>query len=452
MGKKLDLSKLTDAEAKHIWEVIQRDFDLRRKEEERLQDLKGKVKKESSKRELLSDSAHLKETHCAHCLQPYRFLVTSRRQCLDCQLFTCRACGGSHPSGQGWLCDPCRLARVVKVGSMEWYYEHVWARFKRFGSAKVVRSLSWRLQAGGGSEQILGESNGDSEQTDEDGELDTVPQAQPSGHKKKRLLTIQDLDLEADSDDSAQAHHQAPHLCSIPTAADSTQGPGEGVHGDADLEEETLRRKLEELTSNISDHGASSEEEQGQGAAAESDRSSSRAGLPGEAPEMCPAAKQTDRWEADLQNHVQCPRTTYEELSVLEDRVAMTASEVQQTESEVSHIESRIAALQAAGLTVKPSGKPRRKSNIPVFLPRLVGKLGQNPEDPNPDLSDEFEVAPTPYVLKRKVSYTSRSPGSDEESFSRNSMYRGSLTQRNPNGRKGKADHVFAKPVMTHQP
>ena len=27
MGKKLDLSKLTDDEAKHIWEVVQRDFD-----------------------------------------------------------------------------------------------------------------------------------------------------------------------------------------------------------------------------------------------------------------------------------------------------------------------------------------------------------------------------------------------------------------------------------------
>lgn len=36
VGKKLDLSKLTDEEAKHVWEVVQRDFDLRRKEEDRL--------------------------------------------------------------------------------------------------------------------------------------------------------------------------------------------------------------------------------------------------------------------------------------------------------------------------------------------------------------------------------------------------------------------------------
>lgn len=35
-AKKLDLSKLTDDEAKHVWAVVQRDFDLRKKEEDRL--------------------------------------------------------------------------------------------------------------------------------------------------------------------------------------------------------------------------------------------------------------------------------------------------------------------------------------------------------------------------------------------------------------------------------
>ncbi|AWO95483.1 putative melanophilin-like [Scophthalmus maximus] len=36
MERKLDLSRLTDDEAKHVWEVIQRDFNLRKNEEERL--------------------------------------------------------------------------------------------------------------------------------------------------------------------------------------------------------------------------------------------------------------------------------------------------------------------------------------------------------------------------------------------------------------------------------
>ncbi|KAL8173272.1 UNVERIFIED_CONTAM: hypothetical protein K2H54_043527 [Gekko kuhli] len=48
MGRKLDLSKLTDEEAKHVWEVIHRDFDLRKKEEERLEPVQGQM--ESPKR------------------------------------------------------------------------------------------------------------------------------------------------------------------------------------------------------------------------------------------------------------------------------------------------------------------------------------------------------------------------------------------------------------------
>ncbi|XP_059023597.1 melanophilin isoform X2 [Mustela lutreola] len=527
MGRKLDLSKLTDEEAKHVWEVVQRDFDLRRKEEERLEGLKGRIKKESSQRELLADTAHLNETHCARCLQPYRLLATPRRQCLDCRLFTCQNCSHAHPEEQGWLCDPCHLARVVKIGSLEWYHQHLRARFKRFGSAKVIRSLCGRLQGAGlpdrargspdihsGPEASAGEGSGDSEQTDEDGELDTAAQAQPIGSKKKRL-SIHDLDFEADSDDSTWSGSHPPDSSPVPAAMDSLQVPcaqtftdepcakdaspeamvapgchpppeeqtdslspagqdtltelcvpgesrrtalgtaaaagksitrserlpsqylaemdtseddgespgaphaafhpcGGGGHTpsqsqclpgceptDADREEETLRRKLEELTSHISDQGASSEEEGSKEEEAELDRSPSIRDLPG----------------AGL---------------------------------EVSNIKSKIAALQAAGLTVKPSGKPRRKSNLPIFLPRLAERLDRNHKDPNADPMEEMTVAP--YLLRRKFTNSPKSQGKDGTSFHRQSAYRGSLTQRNPNSRKGVANHSFAKPVMTHQP
>ncbi|XP_063551391.1 melanophilin isoform X6 [Gorilla gorilla gorilla] len=549
MGKKLDLSKLTDEEAQHVLEVVQRDFDLRRKEEERLEGLKGKIKKESSKRELLSDTAHLNETHCAHCLQPYRLLVNSKRQCLECGLFTCKSCGRVHPEEQGWICDPCHLARVVKIGSLEWYYGHVKARFKRFGSAKVIRSLHGRLQGGAGPEPISEDRSGDSDQTDEDGERDSEAQAQaqaqPSGSKKKRLLSIHDFDFEGDSDDSTQPQGHSLHLSSVPEARDSPQsltdescsekaaphkaegleeadtgasgchshpeeqptsispsrhgalaelcppggshrmalgtaaalgsnvirneqlplqyladvdtsdeesirahvmashhskrrgqassesqifelnkrisaveclltyldntvvpplakGLGAGVRMEADVEEEALRRKLEELTSNVSDQGTSSEEEEAKDEKAETDRGKSVGALP-------------------------------------------------QADPEVSDIESRIAALRAAGLTVKPSGKPRRKSNLPIFLPRVAGKLGKRPEDPNADPSSEAKAMAVPYLLRRKFSNSLKSQGKDDDSFDRKSVYRGSLTQRNPNARKGMASHTFAKPVVAHQ-
>ncbi|XP_064443371.1 melanophilin isoform X5 [Mirounga angustirostris] len=512
MGRKLDLSKLTDEEAKHVWEVVQRDFDLRRKEEERLEGLKGRIKKESSQRDLLADTAHLNETHCARCLQPYRLLGTPKRQCLDCRLFTCQDCSHAHPEEQGWLCDPCHLARVVKIGSLEWYHQHLRARFKRFGSAKVIRSLCGRLQGGGeertsprdrflfprlfwvsgpsrsfgmglpdrvrsspdihsGPEPSPGEGSGDSEQTDEDGELDIVAQAPPIGSKvpcaqafmdephakdtspEATVLeeanvsasgcqprpeeqtdglspegqdTLTELCIPGEScttapgtpataGTSAIGSEQLPsrYLAAVDTSDDeSTRAPSAAsCHSrqrghapsqsqcltgceptDADREEETLRRKLEELTSHISDQGASSEEEGSKEEEADLDRSPSIRDLPGAAPEMSVAVGQAYRQETtpqDPQDLVQPGRTTDEELLELEDRVALTASEVQQVESEVSNIKSKIAALQAAGLSVKASGKPQRKSNLPIFLPRLAGRLDQSPKDPNADPAEE---------------------------------------------------------------
>nr|XP_020043154.1 melanophilin isoform X2 [Castor canadensis] len=450
MGKKLDLSKLTDEEAEHIWAVVQRDFDLRRREEERLEELRGKIKKESSKRELLSNTEHLNGTHCARCLQPYRLLVNRRRQCLECSLFICKSCSHPHPEEQGWLCNPCHLARVVKIGSLEWYYEHVRARFKRFGSAKVIRSLCGRRQDGGGPELSLGDRSGDSEHTDQDGEWNTEADAefQALCSKKKRLLSFHDLDFEEDSDHSTQPCSPPLSLSSVPAAAHSLQGPAAGAHTEADVEEETLRRRLEELTSNISDQGTSTEEEEGRDAEAKPDGALSEV-----APEVYTAKGHMDTQRKSPQDPgdlTQPNRTTDEELSELEDKVAMTASEVQQAESEVSDIESRIAALRAAGLTVKTPEKPRRKSNLPIFLPRVAGRLGQSPKDQNADPAGEVKAVARPDLLRRK--YSPKGQGKDGDSLDRKSVYRGSLTQRNPNGRKGMVSHIFAKPVMAHQP
>ncbi|KAJ8781628.1 hypothetical protein J1605_010886 [Eschrichtius robustus] len=225
------------------------------------------------------------------------------------------------------------------------------------------------------------------------------------------------------------------------------QCPAGSKPTDADVEEVALRRRLEDLISHVSDQRASSEEE-GEGDGAEPGGSTPIEHLPGAAQEVCTAAGQTPSREKGPwapQDPVQPSRTTDKELSQLEDRVAATASEVQRTESEVSDIESRIAALQAAGLTVRTSAKPRRKSNLPVFLPRLVGKFGQSPKDPNADPSDEVKVVAAPYLVRGKLGNYPKSQDKDDDSFDRKSVSRGSLTQRNPNGRKGTANHSFAR-------
>ncbi|XP_037543102.1 melanophilin [Nematolebias whitei] len=158
-GRKLDLSELTDEEAKHVWDVVQRDFHLRRKEEDRLGELKTKIEREDTKRELLGNQTSLTEFYCIRCLQPFKFLVSIKRQCLDCRLHVCQSCCRYNKKERGWVCEPCHMTRVLQIGTLEWYHENVRARFKRFGSAKVVRSLFRRLSGEHGcSQSDLGES------------------------------------------------------------------------------------------------------------------------------------------------------------------------------------------------------------------------------------------------------------------------------------------------------
>ncbi|KAM8806797.1 melanophilin [Eudromia elegans] len=678
MGRKLDLSKLTDDEAKHVWEVVQRDFDLRKKEEERLEELKCKIDKESSKREFLTRQSHLNETHCVHCLQPFKFLLNSKRQCLDCHFYTCKGCSRYNKKEQGWVCDPCRLSRIVKIGSLEWYYEHVRSRFKRFGSAKVLQSLCGRLRPGLhdrvyslpdiNSECQLPTSGGTGD--DSDNEDDVLHGAEAEGYsrvrKTKRLLSVHPFDFELDSDYSAQSrrqsaqlspaasspdgfqafpdfpdsaedasrkesvieeadlasafhpvpqepgsrasppkqefstevrltvntprwslernanpgspwneHPRSPYSADMDTSDEDAKGPqkftsyashyvkrrnrassqenvspsGNQIHElnkrmsaiermlnrleekilvrseespapasqlDPDAEEEELKRKLEELASNISDKGISSEEEEHEekkGAkktemSSSSDdvasearqRSSAQAlsditakvlrainateravyesvhgesqgsgtcALPGlkdggevaeayrdlEANVYLTAGKayRLEKTLEELEEGAQHGGTTDSELSELEDRVASAAAQVQQAESEVSDIETRIAALTAAGLTVKSVEKARKKPSAQDFRLPSPRPASSSPGSQSTESQDDIKAMSGPQAFRRKFNSALEFAGADD-SFERNSLYRGSLTQRNPNGKNRRVERLFAKPVMTHVP
>nr|XP_013798023.1 PREDICTED: melanophilin isoform X4 [Apteryx mantelli mantelli] len=618
MGRKLDLSKLTDEEAKHVWEVVQRDFDLRKKEEERLEELKCKIDKESSKREFLTNQSHLNETHCVHCLQPFKFLLNSKRQCLDCRFYTCKNCSRYNKKEQGWVCDPCRLSRIVKIGSLEWYYEHVRSRFKRFGSAKVLQSLYGRLQPGLhdrvyslpdiNSEYQLPASGGTGD--DSDNEDDALRGAEAECYsrmrKTKRLLSVHPFDFELDSDYSAQSrrqsvqlspaasspggfqafsdfpdsaedasqkesmmaeadlaavfHHvvqeqgqhmsppeqfstevrltvnsrrrslerntkpdspwneqpRSPYSADMDTSDEDAKGPqkftsyashyvrrwnrassqenvsrsGNQIHElnermstiermlsrleekilvhsdespapesqlDPDAEEEELKRKLEELASNISDKGVSSEEEECEEkktGVKKPEMSSSSDDVASEAQKVYLTAGKTyqlDKTLEELEEGAQHSGTTDSELSELEDRVASAAAQVQQAESEVSDIESRIAALTAAGLTVKSMEKARKKSSAQDFLLQSPRPASSSPGEQNAESPDDIKVMLGPQVFRKKFNSPFEITDSDD-SFDRNSIYRGSLTQRNPNGRNKRVERLFAKPVMTHLP
>ncbi|XP_074520528.1 melanophilin a isoform X2 [Halichoeres trimaculatus] len=198
MERKLDLTRLTDEEAKHVWEVIQRDFNLRQKEEERLGELKTRIEKEGAKRELLGVETRLSDSHCLRCLQPFKFLINSKRQCLDCRVYTCKSCSRYNKKERGWVCDNCRMTRVLKIGTVGWYHDNIRNRFKRFGSAKVMRSLYKRLNGDGRDDdtQSMPDMRSYGFNGMEDEQVEVEAQRYKTMRKSKRLLSVHPLDFD----------------------------------------------------------------------------------------------------------------------------------------------------------------------------------------------------------------------------------------------------------------
>ncbi|XP_040295813.1 melanophilin isoform X5 [Bufo bufo] len=654
MGKKLDLSKLSDDEAKHVWEVIERDMNLRKNEEQRLEDLKEKLEKEDSKREFLCNQSSLNSTHCIHCLQPFQFLINSKRQCKDCQLYVCKNCSRYNKKEQGWVCDTCRVSRTVKIGSHEWYHDHVRSRFKRFGSAKVLRSLYLRKQSDRGiqdrvqsmpdiNREYLRQARAGMFADEDDDVLDgaeaqrysmsfseytstgrdvarkdsliaeaelasvfhrllqeqgqnapnpeqefstevrltmnsrrrslenirrsnlpcltesqtncSIPDAQltrtrylPKGSPyliPKGSQYSGDMDSSDDERGAApkappkrrsrassqeNIHHSGTQISDLNKrmsaiermlnrleeriSVQSDESTGQGGQTDADLEEETLKRKIGELASNLSDKGGSSDDEKGpkfkstvklSNEDATDDQAQKRTaaqalcditaktlrtinateramqeafdgeiqqpiihytkpGASGKAQaefqkleeNVYMIADKTYRLEKNLQDLEERTRqsgTTDSELSELEVSVASAMAQVQQAESEVSDIESRIAALSAAGLTVSPSDKAKKKSSSRTTA-SAISRSTEPFRSSSPELQNltstpsEAKILTMQQALRRKFNIdTDMADGS----FERNALYRGSLTQRNPNGKNRKLDRVFAKPVLSQR-
>ncbi|XP_074697068.1 rab effector MyRIP isoform X2 [Strix aluco] len=150
MGRKLDLSGLTDEEAEHVLQVVQRDFSLRKKEEERLSEMKQKLDEEGNKCSILSKQQKFNEHCCIRCCSPFTFLINSKRQCQDCKYNICKSCSSYQKKEKAWICSVCQQARLLRAQSLDWYYNNVKSRFKCFGSAKVLKNLykKHRLESG----------------------------------------------------------------------------------------------------------------------------------------------------------------------------------------------------------------------------------------------------------------------------------------------------------------
>uniref|UniRef100_A0A4W4DP38 RabBD domain-containing protein n=1 Tax=Electrophorus electricus TaxID=8005 RepID=A0A4W4DP38_ELEEL len=92
MGRKLDLSSLTEEEAEHVLQVVQRDRQLRKSEEDRLRQLKQELEEEKTRCALLSRQPGFNERCCMLCCSPFSFLLASRQACHGCGYNVCRHC------------------------------------------------------------------------------------------------------------------------------------------------------------------------------------------------------------------------------------------------------------------------------------------------------------------------------------------------------------------------
>lgn len=112
--------------------------------------LKTKIEKEDTKREILGNQTSVTESLCIRCLQPFKFLVNSKRQCLDCQLYICKSCSRYNKKEHGWVCDPCRMARWENDSLPAVIQTTVWAlaerMLKEYSAQLVWASLKMKTQ------------------------------------------------------------------------------------------------------------------------------------------------------------------------------------------------------------------------------------------------------------------------------------------------------------------
>ncbi|XP_021113717.1 rab effector MyRIP isoform X2 [Heterocephalus glaber] len=193
MGRKLDLSGLTDEETEHVLQVVQRDFNLRKKEEERLSEMKQKLEEEGSKCSILAKHQKFVEHCCMRCCAPFTFLLNTRRHCSDCKFNVCKGCCSFLRHEKAWVCCVCQQARLLRTQSLEWFYSNVKSRFKRFGSAKVLKNLyrKHRLETGA-SFDVLGTGFFESH-LENDGSIsgsDSSFPWQPEGHSMMDTLAV----------------------------------------------------------------------------------------------------------------------------------------------------------------------------------------------------------------------------------------------------------------------
>ncbi|CAM2708910.1 unnamed protein product [Rotaria socialis] len=139
-----ELSTLNDDEVKRIMSVIERDFKLREKEYKRIEELKDIIRQEHEHAECLASSKQLNYERCIRCSRLFKIFFNPREECSICKLYICQQCATHDKQTQAWICKICLELKALECLTTDWFYHKIAKKYKRCGSAKVVRELHKR--------------------------------------------------------------------------------------------------------------------------------------------------------------------------------------------------------------------------------------------------------------------------------------------------------------------
>ncbi|XP_067119677.1 uncharacterized protein [Centruroides vittatus] len=137
MTRKINKSHLSKDECEKILAVIQRDCNLRQKEQERLSKIEEELNEKASQRSVLAKRKEFNEKWCILCCSTFNLLFNKKFYCHDCHFYVCRHCAVWESQEKIWLCRLCEHQRILYIQSCEWFYDHVRKKFKHFGSSKI---------------------------------------------------------------------------------------------------------------------------------------------------------------------------------------------------------------------------------------------------------------------------------------------------------------------------
>ncbi|KAJ0058911.1 hypothetical protein NL108_001156, partial [Boleophthalmus pectinirostris] len=156
-------------------------------------DLKQELAEEGSRSRLLSTQSCFNQRCCIRCCAPFTFLLNPKRRCGDCGYNVCRACRLYNKKSKDWLCSSCQKHRLLKTQSLEWFYTNVKRRFKRFGSAKVLKTLYKKHLTEHSILSELTDGSGYEESIGNDGSIcgsDSTFYRQTEEHSMSETLTV----------------------------------------------------------------------------------------------------------------------------------------------------------------------------------------------------------------------------------------------------------------------